>query len=213
MDNWPEAGKQLRTLIPGPAGNLEILVEQPKQTSRGLMLICHPHPQFGGTMDNKVVYSLARSALGNDMTAVRFNFRGVGKSEGHHDEGVGELEDAASVLAMAREYSPGKLVLGGFSFGSAIALRLSERVIPDAILSIAPPMRYFSQDSVPRPACPWLIVHGDEDDVVECDETLDSLRDWSLQPKIEIIHGAGHFFHGQLTELRQKVDVFLRTLT
>lgn len=209
MADWPNPGAALRTTIDGQAGALEILVECPKGESLGLMLICHPHPQFGGTMDNKVVYSLARSALAVGLTAVRFNFRGIGKSQGAYDDGRGELEDADTVLAHARTQQGGSLLLSGFSFGSAIALRLAQRVRVDGMVSIAPPLRYFDGEPPPVPDCPWLVVHGDEDDVVDCQETLQCLRSWPAEPRIEIVQGAGHFFHGQLTDLRQRVEPFL----
>lgn len=209
MAEWPQPKGSLRTSIEGPAGALEILVERP-ENSAGLMLICHPHPRFGGTLDNKVVYSLARSALATGLTAVRFNFRGVGKSEGVYDEGRGELEDAETVLAYARAQQTGALLLSGFSFGSAVALRLAQRVAADGMISIAPPLSYFDGEAPPLPDCPWLVVHGDEDDVVAWQDTLARIETWSARPQIEIIQGAGHFFHGQLTDLRQRVEPFLR---
>lgn len=209
MAEWPQAGANLRSTIPGPVGAVEILVERPKSGGHGMMLICHPHPQFGGTLDNKVVYSLARSALAVGLTAVRFNFRGVGQSEGSYDQGHGEKADAEAVLAYAREHNQGPLLLAGFSFGSSIALRLSQEVQAAGLVCIAPPLSYFDGESPPSPHCPWLLVHGDQDDVVDCEDTLGRLSEWPRQPDIRIIQGAGHFFHGQLTDLRQQVEPFL----
>lgn len=209
MAEWPEPGASTVASIDGPSGKLECKAEVPGETSRGLMLICHPHPQFGGTMDNKVVYSLARSAIATGFTALRFNFRGVGQSDGSFADGIGELADAAAVLSWGRQHQTGSIVLAGFSFGAAIALRLAQQVDTDRIVSIAPPLRYFDNETLPQPQCPWLVVHGDEDDVVDCDETLSRLQTLSAKPQIEVMPGAGHFFHGRLTELRQIVESFL----
>ncbi len=122
MADWPGEDSSVRTAWQGPEGNVECLIERPNGRSKGIMLICHPHPQFGGTMDNKVVYSLSRSGLANGWTTVRFNFRGVGKSEGSYGEGIGELEDAEFVLNKALSHQPGLVMLAGFSFGTAVVL-------------------------------------------------------------------------------------------
>ncbi len=214
MAEWPEPGGQRGLMLEGPAGMLEVLAETPQSDARGLLLVCHPHPRFGGTMNNKVVHTLARAGLSADWAVLRFNFRGVGRSEGSFADGKGELADAAAVLDWGRQRAPGALALAGFSFGAAIALLLSEQVSPDRLVTIAPPLRYFSElewgrETLPQPDCPWLVVHGDEDDVVDCQDTLQRLQESEKQPQVEVMAGAGHFFHGRLTELRQIVEPFL----
>lgn len=209
MVNWPDIGELNRTCFPGPAGQVECLIEMPDESPKGIMLICHPHPQFGGTMDNKVVYSLARSGVSAGWTSLRFNYRGVGKSAGAYDDGVGELEDAVSVLLTALSYQPGRIILAGFSFGAALALRLSGRINAERVISVAPPLGYFENETLPEPECPWLVIHGDQDEVVSCADTLSRLEALQRKPEIQILEGAGHFFHGRLTDLRNIVDTFL----
>lgn len=209
MADWPKPGQSARLMLDGPAGGIECRVEMPTEPARGVAVICHPHPQFGGTMDNKVVYTLSRAALAGRWVAVRFNFRGVGTSKGGFADGIGELEDARAVAEWACQQQAGPLALAGFSFGAAIALRLSVQMETDRLVTIAPPLRYFEKETLPVPECPWLVVHGDQDDVVDCSQTLAQLEGISRQPQVQVMEGAGHFFHGRLTELRELVDPFL----
>ncbi len=210
--SW-EPGQSTRFSLAGPAGVLDIWLETPKEYAvpTGIAVICHPHPQYGGSMTNKVVHTLARSALSTGLAAVRFNFRGVGNSQGSFAEGVGETEDAAAVREWLCQQKPdAKLVLAGFSFGAAVALRLAAREEAEQLITIAPPLRYFEGETIPVPQCPWLVVHGDADDVVGCADTLSRLKAAGLQPEHQIIEGAGHFFHGRLHDLRDQVEPWLR---
>ena len=169
-------------------------------------VVCHPHPLYGGTLDNKVVYTLARAFVELGVPAIRFNFRGVGASAGSYDEGRGETEDALAVIAYGRERWPGAaLWLAGFSFGGAVAVRAAAHAQPAATGAVAPGVTRVAMDGDASPACPWLIVQGDADDVIEPAAVLE----WASSPvaaaRRRVLPGAGHFFHGRLHELRAVV--------
>jgi uncharacterized protein len=202
-----------RVTIPGPAGDLEALVEMPRteETMRAVGVVCHPHPLYGGTLDNKVVYTLARAFIELDVPAIRFNFRGVGASSGRFDDGRGETADALAVIAYARHRWPdASLWLAGFSFGGAVALRAAAQARPDRLIAVAPGITRVAMDGVGSPSCPWLLVQGDADDVIEPAAVLEWAHRQSVAPAVQLLPGAGHFFHGRLHELRQLVLEFLR---
>jgi uncharacterized protein len=203
-----------RVRIAGPAGEIEALVEIP--TEDGVVagnrfgVVCHPHPLYGGTLDNKVVYTLARACVELGVPAIRFNFRGVGGSAGSYDEGSGETADALAVIAYGRERWPGaSLWLGGFSFGGAVAVRAAARAAPETLVTVAPGITRVAMAGVESPACPWLVVQGDADDVIEPAAVLDWAQRQSPPPTVHLMPGAGHFFHGRLHELRSVVLDFL----
>jgi uncharacterized protein len=189
-----------RSQIPGPAGAIECAIDQPAGAPRGLALVCHPHPQHGGTMDNKVVQTLARAFVQLGYTSLRFNFRGIGASEGAWDEGRGEIDDALAAVAAFRAAGQA-LVVSGFSFGGYVASQVAQR-LPDAerLVLVAPAVRNF--DVAPVSAS-TLVVHGEADDVVP----LPALFDWARpqQLPVTVLPGAGHFFHGQLPVLKHIV--------
>jgi uncharacterized protein len=196
------AGTQ-RTSIAGPAGAIECASDGPSTAPRGLAVICHPHPQHGGTMDNKVVQTLARAFVQLGYTSVRFNFRGIGGSQGAWDEGRGEVDDASAVITAHR--APGQpLVLAGFSFGGYVArqaaLRLPEGEAAERLVLVAPAVRNFE---VPPVSASTLVIHGEADDVVPLQALFDWARPQSLP--VTVLPGAGHFFHGQLPVLKQIV--------
>lgn len=199
--------------ITGPAGELEALLETPAGTKpRGAVVVCHPHPQHGGTMHNKVAYTLARSFVLSDCAALRFNFRGVQGSAGEYDEGVGELDDAlAAVDWMRRKFGDGPLWLAGFSFGAAIAIRAAIEVSVDGLVSVAPAVRRFASGLEEQPQCPWLIVQGDQDELVDVDETVRWVDELLPGPELVILPEAEHFFHGKLIDLRETVTHFLHS--
>lgn len=198
-------------LIEGPAGVLELRVETPAASPAGFAVICHPHPLYGGALDNKVVWTLSRAALARGLAAVRFNFRGVGKSAGAYAEGDGETEDARAVLRWCESRWPAlPYGLMGFSFGAAVALRLAAEVAARQLVTIAPPLQYFVGRPLPQPRCPWLVVHGDADEVIPWSTSAARLNEVQPAPEVHILSGAGHFFHGQLTELRALVEPRLR---
>ncbi len=189
--------------IAGPAGPLEALIEVPVQAAPLLAaVICHPHPLYGGTMHNKVVHTVARVLRGAGAATLRFNFRGVGSSAGRYDDGLGESDDALAAVAVVRARWPGlPLVLAGFSFGAAVAIAVAARAQPDWLISVAPALERVPLEGFVAPACPWLIIQGDADEVV----AAASVRQWrelhAGGARLVELAGAGHFFHGRLHEL------------
>ncbi len=189
--------------VDGPAGALQCAIDSPAGAPRGVAVLCHPNPVQGGTMDNKVMHTLARAFVQLGCTAVRFNFRGVGESAGVWDEGRGEIDDALAVVAALRETGQ-PLLLGGFSFGAYVATQVSQRLalMPGSqaaarLVLIAPAVGRFDVATVPADT---VVVHGEADDVV----TLAAVLDWARPQNLPltVVPGAGHFFHGQLPLLK-----------
>lgn len=202
----PGPGQSRAGLVRGAAGRIEILFAAPAQPVRGGVLICHPHPLYGGALSNKVTYSLAATALKAGFAALRFNFRGVGKSEGRHDNGAGETEDAVLLAEWLRQRLPASapLVLAGFSFGSYIALKAASRAQPAALMSVAPPSgKYLGYQAPPHPHCPWRVLHSRDDEVVSYQTTLAELQQYQPMPELISVDGCGHFFHGRLNEVQE----------
>ena len=191
--------------IAGPAGRLEAAIDAGAGAAVATAVICHPHPLQQGTMGNKVVTTVARAFARLGADAVRFNFRGVGGSAGAYADGIGERDDALAVVAWCRERWPARpLYLGGFSFGAAIALGVAAHVAPAGLVTVAPPVERVRADFV-APACPWLLIHGDADDVVPPQPVLEWCATLSAPPKIVLLPGVGHFFHGRLAALTDAV--------
>jgi uncharacterized protein len=192
-----------RLQIAGPVGPLELALDEPQGPARGLALVCHPHPLHGGTLDNKVVQTLARAFVQLGYRSLRFNVRGVGASGGQWDEGRGEIDDALAVLQAQR--SPGQvLLLAGFSFGGYLASQVARR-LPEAeraarLVLVGPATSRFEVAAVPDDT---VVLHGELDDVVPLQATLDWARPQQLP--VTVIPGAGHFFHGQLPLLKNLV--------
>jgi alpha/beta superfamily hydrolase len=190
--------------IAGPVGPLAVAVDSTSDLpSRGVAVICHPHPLHGGTMDNKVVQTVARALLQRGWRVVRFNFRGVGTSAGTWDEGRGEVDDALAVIAAHRV--PGEpLVLGGFSFGGFVAATAATRLAPvdqpHRLVLVGPATSNFPVPPVPAET---LVIHGEADDVVPLSATMDWARPQGLP--VVVVPGVGHFFHGQLNVLKSLV--------
>lgn len=202
--------------IPGPAGTLEGLLDLPATSSspESVAVICHPHPQYGGTMTNKVVYSIARAFNEAGAPAVRFNYRGVGASTGSYDNGDGETHDAIAVLDWAAQRWPGaQLWLGGFSFGGAVAIRAAAARDVTRLVSVAPAIRRVTVDSGALPQCPWLIVQGDQDELVDPNDIQQWARALPELPRLALLNGVEHFFHGRLNDLRQVVVQWLVELS
>ena len=193
-----------RLKVAGPAGDIECALDMPGSAPRGLAVVCHPHPQHGGTMDNKVVQTLARAFVQLGYAALRLNFRGVGASAGAWAHGPGEIDDALAVVASQR--APGQpLVLAGFSFGayvaSNVAARLAEAGTPaERLVLVGPAASRFGVAAVPADT---LVLHGEADDVVPLSAVFDWARPQALP--VTVIPGAGHFFHGQLPLLKSLV--------
>lgn len=208
MNKLPQSQK---ISIRGPAGELEAILESPGDAGiNGVAVVCHPHPQHGGTMHNKVAHTLARSFVRSNFAVLRFNFRGTEGSEGVYDNGVGELDDALAALAWIRQQKvEGPLWLAGFSFGAAIAVRAAVARDVDGLISVAPAIYRFAGNLDAQPDCPWLIIQGDEDELVEIDETVEWLDSLDPGPELLVVPGAEHFFHGRLHELREAVMAFI----
>ncbi|GAB1384973.1 alpha/beta hydrolase [Melaminivora sp.] len=194
-----------RLLLQGAAGGIEALRDQPAPdvARRGVAVIAHPHPLFGGTMDNKVVQTLARACVASGFTAVRFNFRGVGASAGSHDQGRGEAQDMLAVLRQVAAQGP--LVLAGFSFGAFVASQALAQVWDEGrvqrVVLVGTAASRFAVPPVPPAAHALsLVLHGEQDDTVP----LASVMDWARpqQLPVTVIPGGGHFFHGQLPLLK-----------
>ncbi len=201
----------VRQLVPGPAGAIECAIDAPAVPERGVAVICHPHPQHGGTMDNKVAQTLARAAVALGWRSVRFNFRGVGASEGRWDDGRGEVDDALAVVdAMRRAGEP--LLLAGFSFGAYVAsqaaARLAGEARPQRLVLVGPSTQKQQMPAVPADT---VVIHGEADDVVPLAATLDWARPQALP--VIVFPGTGHFFHGQLGLLKSVLVQQLRTAT
>jgi alpha/beta superfamily hydrolase len=201
--------------VAGLGGPLETKLEYPDDTvgaAPGVFgVVCHPHPLFGGTMDNKVTHVLARAMMECGAPAFRFNFRGVGASTGTFDNGRGEVDDLAAVVAEGRRRFPGAaLWLGGFSFGAFVALRGAALLTPAKLVAVAPPVARFDLGDVVHPDCDWMLAQGDADDVVSPEAVLRWAAEQQRKPRLHVIAGAGHFFHGKLHELKPLVIDFLR---
>jgi alpha/beta superfamily hydrolase len=200
-------------LIDGPVGQLEALLELPKSGEpTGMAVICHPHPVHGGTMLNKVVHTLSRAFALQQFASLRFNFRGVGKSEGTFDEGKGEIQDALAALEWLKaNISAGPMWLAGFSFGGAMAIHTAVTSSASGLVSVAPATSRFANDLDRQPECPWLIVQGDQDELVDINETIDYVNSLNPGPQLAIFPQGEHFFHGRLIELRDTVEDFIRS--
>jgi uncharacterized protein len=200
--------------VAGPTGPLEARLEFPDGAPDPSVfgVACHPHSLKGGTMDNKVTHTIARAMVECGAPAFRFNFRGVGASGGVFDSGRGEADDLAAVVEEGRRRFPGAaLWLGGFSFGAFVALRGAPRLAPAKLVAVAPPVVGYELGDVEAPDCEWLLAQGDADDVVPPDAVLQWAARQSNKPRLHVLAGAGHFFHGRLHELKPLILEFLRS--
>ena len=200
-----------KLFVPGPAGRLQALLDMPSQQDpAGAAVVCHPHPQHGGTMHNKVAHTLARSFVRSGLVTLRFNFRGTEDSDGHFDHGIGELDDALAAISwLRRRHAVGPLWLGGFSFGAAIAVRAAIEVEVSGLISVAPAIYRFAGNLESQPQCPWLVIQGDEDELVDVEETIGWINSLEPGPELVVMAGAEHFFHGRLNELRETAMAFV----
>ena len=186
-----------REFIAGPAGRIECAVDRPQGEPGGVALVAHPHPLFGGSLDNKVVQTLARAFLELGYETWRPNFRGVGATEGVHDEGRGELEDLAAIVA---HLEPARLVLAGFSFGAGVQVRLAGRVKAEKLVVVGVAVTRFALPDAPKGT---LVIHGERDETVPLAAVLDWARPQELP--VVVVPGAEHFFHRKLNLLRDIV--------
>jgi hypothetical protein len=195
---------ETRSSIAGPVGALEIALNVPDSGTRGIALVAHPNPQQGGTLDNKVAQTLARTFMALGYASVRFNFRGVGASEGAFDNGNGETDDALAALAFAQREFPALAalppVLAGFSFGAFIQTRVARTVAAERIVLVGPAVKRFPVEGV---ATGTIVIHGEQDDVVPLADVFEWARPQHLP--IVVFPGCGHFFHGRLGQLQQTI--------
>lgn len=204
--------------IEGPAGNLEARVaglDELRDGAPQAALVCHPHPLFGGTMQNKVVTTVARVWRDRGVPVARFNFRGVGRSDGGYGEGVGEADD---VLAMAdwlwRQNPAARLSLAGFSFGSYAAARAAHQLLQNGrplqqLVLLAPSVVNFDYAAVLPVTVPTVVLQGDADEVVDSDAVLRVMRGLDPAPQVEVFKDCSHFFHGRLVELKERLQSYL----
>ena len=192
--------------LEGPEGPLEAHVDWPEDgepVKPVTAVICHPLPTEGGTMHNKVVVMAARSLRELGAVTVRFNFRGTGASAGLFDHGDGEVDDLRAVVAWVRAQRPGtQLWLAGFSFGAYVSLRASDSLQPDALVSIAPPAGRWDFASITPPTCPWLVIQGEADEIVDPQAVFAWLATLPRQPRLVRMPDTSHFFHRKLIDLR-----------
>lgn len=193
--------KRHKLRIDTPGGRMETVIDDPGESRRGLMLIAHPHPLQGGSMDNKVVHTLARVATDHDFVAVRPNFRGVGMSEGEFDRGVGETADMLAIIEfVSKSYPNLPWRLAGFSFGGYVQHRVARHFSTDCVILVAPAVNLYPFEA---PAPGTVLIHGNEDEVVPYAD----IRTWADHHHVPlvVIPGSGHFFHGKLPELKDAV--------
>ena len=202
-DCFPE--RRTEFSLRGPAGALECVCDAPNPEDErpATVVLSHPHPQHGGTMHNKIVTIMERAMRELGLRTVRFNFRGVGRSEGVFDDGYGETDDLFALTEWVRRTrEDDQLWLGGFSFGAYVALRAAQNLQLGQLISIAPAVQRYGFDQLTHPGCPWLVVQGDEDDVVRLDDVMEWARNIDPSPDLVVMNEAGHFFHRRLMDLR-----------
>jgi alpha/beta superfamily hydrolase len=213
-------------ILHGPAGKLEAKVfgffdvaNLSSDSPKTIGIVCHPHPLYQGTMDNKVVTTIIRAFQNLGLATIRFNFRGVGKSEGSYGEGLGEIEDLKAVIEWARHRHPrANIHLAGFSFGSYISVKVAVDFAKiysiTALLSVAPAIRLFDFLKLSQPSCPWVIIQGNQDELVAMEEVKSWFKNLQEQctlvlpssaMELIILPGASHFFHGRLIELKNLI--------
>jgi len=206
----PAAGE--RFLIPGPGTGLEALLDAAKAEARAplssppIAVVCHPHPLHGGTLTNKVAHTVAKAFAELGAQTLRFNFRGVGASPGKFDQGIGEVDDLQAAVDWLRvRYPTAPLWLAGFSFGAYVALRGQAQVQAERLLLVAPPVAMFDFPDEAGVAIPWVVIQGNEDEIVDPTQVLAWVQQQGNAPHYCRMDGSGHFFHGRLIELRQQI--------
>jgi hypothetical protein len=199
-----EVAKLVPLALPGPAGTIETLLQEREGVAPGaIALVCHPHPLYGGTLHNKVTHRLAATLFDLGATVLRFNFRGVGRSEGTHDRGRGELQDTLALLDWLRRRHPAaEAWMGGFSFGSWVASRAaaSEPAVRRLVL-VAPPVHTQSFDEMRTCPVPKLVIQGTADEVCKPENLARVFPTWAEPKRLETVEGASHFFDRRLGEL------------
>lgn len=193
-------------MLTGPAGKIEARILPPVAAGSrhpAIAVICHPHPLHGGNLDNKVTATLARTMRALGVPVLRFNFRGVGASGGRFASGIGETEDLLAVIRQAQNLYPDRnLWLAGFSFGAYVALRASQFIAVDRLITVAPPVNLYDVTDLAPPECPWLLIQGTDDEVVPYKDVLKWATRLYPAPQTAYLDGVGHYFHGKLNMLQ-----------
>ena len=193
-------------LLDGPAGKLEVMTTPVASSERTITgIICHPHPLYGGTMHNKVVTTVAKAFEQLGVKTVRFNFRGVEKSEAHYDDALGETDDLKAILGWVREACPSdEIWLAGFSFGSYVATKVADTDSNiKQLITVAPNVNNYNYQSLKNVTCPWLVVLGAQDKLVSLEEIKVFIKQSAALIRFVVIEKASHFFHGNLIKLRE----------
>lgn len=195
-----------KTFVEGPVGEIETIYSRPVRSENNTVaIICHPHPLHQGTMNNKVVTTLAKTFDKLNMATVRFNFRGVGASEGKYSDAIGECDDLYAVHKWAKTNLGQKFLLAGFSFGSYICCRTAENICPEALVTVAPAVIKQDYENYPNYKCPWWLIQGGDDEITPAEEVYQWAKEQRMLPNIIKIPAASHFFHGKLGELENKL--------
>lgn len=205
MNEFPQ--QEQRFFLQGPAGQLEVLTTWPKDsTQKCVGIICHPHPQQQGTMNNKVVTTIAKAFDRLGLATLRFNFRGVGKSEGQYGKTIGERQDLLAIMKWVKTVLPDyDIWLAGFSFGSYIAASIANQENVLQLLTIATTVNHYDFASLTNIKCPWLSIVGEQDELVPVEEVKAFAAHPPVPMKLIFLPGVGHFFHGHLIELRELI--------
>ena len=203
--------KEELILIDGPCGPLETKISIDRHDT--LALVCHPHPQHGGTMDNKVVSTIVKAFKKCSINTVRFNYRGVGQSLGSYGDVIGEIDDAKAVLSHChKHYAPKKIILAGFSFGAFIAAKIAMLEQTSMLISIAPSVVNMNYEEIVDVNCPWLVVHGTSDEVVPFNASCSHFEKKQNVNFVEF-KDTTHFFHGKLVDLSETVSAYVNSNT
>lgn len=196
------------TYIKGMVGNIETLITQPNSVTESspIVVISHPHPLYGGSMTNKVVHILAKSFSELGAITVRFNFRGVGKSEGKYNEGIGEAEDLQAIVAELKQWRPqAPIWLAGFSFGAYVTTRAHAMIQPEKLLLVAPPVSMYAFDELAEIEIPWIVIQGGQDEVIDALAVKSWVSERENEPQLIWMEEAGHFFHGKLNDVKDLI--------
>lgn len=210
LSEFPQASASF--LLPGGAGAIEVQTRRPAQAARlGTAIICHPHPLYGGSMSNKVVTTAERAFHELGLNTLRFNFRGVGKSEGTHDNGIGEGDDLMMLVQWLQRVRPDDAIwLCGFSFGAYVAITRAAAIAPAQMISLAPPIGRWPLADIVWPQCPWLVIQPEADEVVDPAAVFAWAETMGARITLLRFADTSHFFHGQLTPLREAIKQHVR---
>jgi len=197
--------------ITGSVGTIEAKLLCPEKLREDvIVVICHPHPLHGGTMKNKVVTTVAHSVRDLGICSLRFNFRGVGKTEGEYDEGRGEAEDLLAILSWIYERAPQiNMIVAGFSFGAYVSYRVASQTNLTALILLAPPVHHYDFDTLAQPNCNCLVIQGEEDEIVPPKAVYAWLKKQPVTTTLIRLAQTGHFFHGKLLILKEKLQEYL----